>query len=140
MFRFGGAVVDMLRYLVSPPFGTLLESTQTWQPTNEGSRFLREVFLSCDSESIFDANLYLNASTRRKSGLLAGSSRGLQFAAPITGTILGQLLFATARVSNLSNPTTFNEFMTRTIERMSPSVLAKSLGRGMNSRLLERSW
>ena len=30
--------------------------------------------------------------------------------------------------------------MTRTIERMSPSILAKSLGRGVNSRLLERSW
>jgi hypothetical protein len=150
-FRFGGTVVDMLQHLVSPAFRTSLESTrsfiwtQTWQPTNEESQFLREVFLSCDSESSFDDNLDLNESTRRKflkSGLLASSGRGLQlqFAAPIMRTILGRLLFATTRVSNPSNPTTFNEFMTRTIERMSPSALAKSLGRGVNSRLLERSW
>lgn len=140
VFRNGGSVVDMLRYLISPDFRASLQSTRSfawtnnWGPTLAESDFLRRVFLSCDSESVCHVDLDSSENAVKKfikSGLLAHKNSGLQFAAPIMRIMLGQRLF-TSRVFGSFGSATFEEFLTRTIERMSTSALKESLGRGLN--------
>lgn len=117
-FRDGGSIADMLRYLISPDFRTLLLSTrsfvwtQYWGPTPAESDFLRRVFLSCDSESVCHVDPDSDEDVAKKfikSGLLARNNSGLQFAAPIMRVMLGQRLF-TARVSGPCGSTTSMNF------------------------------
>ncbi|CAG8814776.1 1029_t:CDS:2, partial [Cetraspora pellucida] len=72
------------------------------------------------------------------------SNEQIKFSAPIMRVVLSYYLF-TSPVKFKSLPAkTFDEFLLRTIERMSPSILSESFGKGAksgpNSHLYERSW
>jgi hypothetical protein len=75
-----------------------------------------------------------------KSGVFATNSTNgkMKFSAPITRIILSHCFFTS---SLARSPTTnFEDFLTRTIERFSPSKLINSFGKGIDSRLFERIW
>ncbi|RPB23149.1 hypothetical protein L211DRAFT_850154 [Terfezia boudieri ATCC MYA-4762] len=145
-FRSGGSDIEILEYLVSSNFRGALQSTRAfiwiedWNPTVKESQFIRDAFLSCDSKSICKIawNTDSVAKAFFKSGLLTQIEGWLQFTAPIMRTTLGLYLFSKGRSSQL-HTTNFEEFILRTIERMRPSILKNSLGRGTDY-LLERIW
>lgn len=143
----GGSETQMLEYLVSSPFQRVLRTTrafcwmENWNPTVEQSQFIRQALVSCDSESICNMEWTLNQHVEPffKSGLFILINEQLQFTAPIMRMALGQYLFTASGCSSHLCATNFEEFMIRSIERMRPSVLRNSLGRG-TGYLLERTW
>ncbi|CAG8453033.1 4396_t:CDS:1, partial [Paraglomus occultum] len=144
------SAVNMLRYLASSHFRTALQCTrafvwtQNWSPTVQESEFLSKIFLSCDSESFCNVGVDSNpvAKSFFKLGLLTTINHRSLFTAPIMRIVLGHCLFTVSGGSKSSPAITFDEFVMRTIERMKPSILSKSLGRGTDqeSYLLERTW
>ncbi|CAG8592147.1 4995_t:CDS:2, partial [Acaulospora colombiana] len=148
----GGYPVEMLRYLASSYLRDGIISTarafhwiRDWNITDEESEFIRKKLLH-QIGIPFSADYASNPVTNKfvKMGLFStfDSDERIQFSAPITRVILSHYLF-TAPVNFKSLPArTFDEFLVRTIERMSPSKLSESIGKGYgdNSHLYERSW
>ncbi|RUP43182.1 hypothetical protein BC936DRAFT_137507 [Jimgerdemannia flammicorona] len=92
-------------------------------------------------------NLSIFASRRLhflESGLLIiNPEEKFQFAAPIMRIFLVKSLFKARVDIQLSPSTTFDEFLLRSIERMSPSILRNSLRRGsfqLHERSLQMEW
>ncbi|CAG8505027.1 10504_t:CDS:2 [Acaulospora colombiana] len=150
-FRENGKTVEMLRYLASSQLRDGIITTsraffwiRDWNITYEESEFIREKLLY-QIGIPFAANA-LNPVANKfiKMGLFStvDINEQIQFSAPIMRVILSHHLF-TAPVNFKSLPAeTFEEFLVRTIERMSPSKLYKSFGKGYgaNSHIYERNW
>lgn len=148
IFRNGGMPADMLRYLASSEYLAAIKTTRAfrwvhnWNPTDEQASFLRNVLYQCDSKSSFNVDIWdPNARPFFKSGLFTTvlTQDQAQFAAPIMQIVLCHRLFA---ASGGPKQMTFEEFLLRTIERMRPSILRQSLGRGSGSlsHLHEVTW
>ena len=142
-----GSDAEMIEYLVSSKFRLKLQSTrafnwmETWNPTVQESRFIRNALLACDSASVCRLSLssYKVAKAFLKSGLIIEINDELQFTAPIMRISLALKLNEGEFQSSELWAENFEEFMLRAIERMKPSVLKMSLGRGTDN-LLERTW
>lgn len=147
-------VVDMLRYLASSELRNSITDysrafywISDWKPNNEEADFIRNILLSIQTKAPFNIDYDSNIICKNfvKSGVFARVDGKTQFTAPIMRIILSHRLF-TCPVSlrtPLSLLTTFENFLLQTIERMSPSKLSKSLGKGhesSNSYLYERGW
>ncbi|RUS22669.1 hypothetical protein BC937DRAFT_87947 [Endogone sp. FLAS-F59071] len=150
MFADGAVAKKMLQYLVSSTFlldllGTrALNWVRKWEPTREEASFLRSALYKCDSNSSFTASLddddFLHDLS--KIGIITKSSQQgrYEFVAPIMRIFMSQRLFTAPTNLPKSPLETFDEFLMRSIERMCPSTLRNSFGKGVTGRLLERTW
>jgi hypothetical protein len=143
----------LLLFLTSSGFREHLRNTRAfswlkkWRPTDNESQLLRKAFMGCDSNSEFSVDSdnpweldildkYLH------SGLLVKNDSNFQFTAPLMRITLGHFLFRAKIIqeTDTRESNSFEEFLFRSIERMRPSVLCKSLSRSHNGSLLERAW
>ncbi|KAF0413854.1 crinkler family protein [Gigaspora margarita] len=159
-YKNGALTVEMLRYLASSNLTNNVATDSrafywidNWNPTSEEAGFIRNKLLINRDESSFSVNYESNLVAKNfvRTGLFAMDSGQIQFNAPIMRIVLCHRLFT---YSGLKLCTTdFDEFLIRSIERMRPSKLSNSLGRGWSencktvqtgaksdSRLFERSW
>jgi hypothetical protein len=134
--------IGMLRYLAST--NLIISITKgsrafywidNWILTEEEARFIRNVLLNDQVGSSLPLNITKNFI---KTGLFVWDSEQVQFTAPIFRIVLSHHLF-TSQLAKDPTPD-FEEFLKRTIERMSPSTLINSYGGGIDSHLLERTW
>ncbi|PKC00883.1 hypothetical protein RhiirA5_427567 [Rhizophagus irregularis] len=146
-FRENGKTVEMLQYLAS----TLLIDgmigcarafywTRDWKVNKPETEFIRNKLLQPNTP--FSGNL-LDPVIKKfiKMGLITTintNDERLTFSAPIMRSVLSNYLFNAPLNVNQSPSSTFDEFLLRTIERMSSSTLKESLGKG--SYLYERTW
>ncbi|PKC55118.1 hypothetical protein RhiirA1_446908 [Rhizophagus irregularis] len=146
-FRENGKTVEMLQYLAS----TLLFNgmigcarafywTRDWKVNKPETEFIRNKLLQPNTP--FSGNL-LDPVIKKfiKMGLITTintNDERLTFSAPIMRSVLSNYLFKAPLNVNQSPSSTFDEFLLRTIERMSSSTLKESLGKG--SYLYERTW
>ncbi|CAG8811126.1 12493_t:CDS:2, partial [Racocetra persica] len=104
-----------------------------WNLTIEESEFIRKKLFACQTSIFFPAN-YLNPVAKKfvKIGLFSTVAHNNMVAHSIDSN----------EQIKISAP--IIRFLLRTIERMSPSILSESFGKGAksgpNSRLYERSW
>ncbi|CAB4476615.1 unnamed protein product [Rhizophagus irregularis] len=146
-FRENGKTVEMLQYLAS----TLLFNgmigcarafywTRDWKVNKPEAEFIRSKLLQPNTP--FSGSL-LDPVIKKfiKMGLITTintNDERLTFSAPIMRSVLSNYLFKAPLNVNQSPSSTFDEFLLRTIERMSSSTLKESLGKG--SYLYERTW
>ncbi|CAG8774817.1 9208_t:CDS:2, partial [Cetraspora pellucida] len=140
-FRENGKTVEMLRYLASSYLRDGITATarafhwiRGWNLTNDESEFIRKKLIFYQTSNPFPADCISYPVTKKfiKLGLFStiDSNEQIQFSAPIMRVILSQRLF-TSPVNFGSLPAkTFDEFLMRTIERMNPSKLSESFGKG----------
>ncbi|RUS15395.1 hypothetical protein BC937DRAFT_92519, partial [Endogone sp. FLAS-F59071] len=108
------------------------------------TNFLRSALYNCDSNSSFTFSFYdvdfLHDLS--KIGIITKSSQKgrYEFVAPIMRIFMSQRLFTAPTNLPRSPSETFDEFLMRSIERMCLSTLHNSFGKGVTSRLLERTW
>ncbi|KAF8454735.1 hypothetical protein BGX38DRAFT_1267665 [Terfezia claveryi] len=142
------ATVTMLRDLTSADFKRNLTKTrafhwiQNWNPSPTETELLRRILLYCDAESRVRVDPITEPATYNfvRSGILTIVDNKFQFSAPIMRMILINRLFTAPGGTLRSESISFQEFLIRTIERMDPSMLQKSLGLGQTFRLLEMGW
>ncbi|CAG8554230.1 3495_t:CDS:1 [Acaulospora colombiana] len=149
-FKDGASTVEMMRYIASPSLGNNITSgsrafywIDKWNPTPEEAEFIRNKLLINRVGSSFPVNYESDAIAKSfvRIGLFAMDSGKIQFTAPIMRIVLSYHLFTSSGLKSYT--TNFDEFLLRAIERMRPSRLYRSLGRGRSesdSRLFERSW
>lgn len=142
-----GKTVEMLRYIASALLFKGIIGTarafywaRDWKVNEEETRFIRDRLLQPNAP--FSGSL-LDPVVKKfiKMGLITTidtNDERLMFSAPIMRSILSNYLFKAPLNVNQSPTATFDEFLVRTIERMSPSTLKESLGKG--TYLYERTW
>ncbi|CAG8566911.1 9009_t:CDS:2 [Ambispora leptoticha] len=143
-------VMNMLQYLASSELlNSITDCSRAfywihdWKPNEEEAEFIRNILLFSQIKVPFSVNYNSDPISKSfiKAGVFAMVDEKIQFTAPIMRIILSHRLF-TSPIRSRSPVTSFDDFLLRTIERMSPSKLFKSLGKSAepNSRLFERSW
>ena len=138
---------EILRFLASSSLRTSITSTsrafywtENWHPSEDEADFIRKMLFICRDNDFHPFDGDSIAKRFIKSGVFATDSTNgnMKFSAPITRIILSHRLFTSSLAK--SPTTSFEDFLTRTIERFCPTKLINSLGKGVNSYLLERTW
>ncbi|GBC49492.1 uncharacterized protein OCT59_015739 [Rhizophagus irregularis] len=142
-----GKTVEMLQYLASTfLFNSMIGCARAfywirdWKVNKSEAEFIRNKLLQPNTP--FSGSL-LDPVIKKfiRMGLITTintNDERLTFSAPIMRSVLSNYLFKAPLNVNQSPSSTFDEFLLRTIERMSSSTLKESLGK--RSYLYERTW
>ncbi|CAG8518293.1 3254_t:CDS:2 [Funneliformis caledonium] len=151
-FKNGPLALEMLRHLASTNLKNYLYSESralcwiaNWDMSANDSELIRDMIYTTrngiTSNFEFENPIIKNF---LKIGLLVKDVNSTQpkFTAPILLIILSHHMIDSNLKSLQRDPTSqdFNEFLIRSIERMSQHILLESYGRGVNSRLYEAGW
>ncbi|CAG8548377.1 7123_t:CDS:2, partial [Paraglomus occultum] len=125
----------------------LFDWLNDWNPTPDDVKFLRIVYDSTCSDTIFGLNIIAEQvkvalEKFKQTGLIPNEEGGHhQFAAPLVPTYLGQYLYTLHLVLKDSNSNSFEEFLHLSIEHMKASELQKSLSHGQKvDTVAQKGW
>lgn len=144
---------EHIQFLLSPQYRRKINDTRalewmkTWEPVEEEVDFLRDALdKSKQPGSTFDSWPNIEGKywfkQLLKNGLLAPVGDQYRFVIPLVRMYLSVHFFRKSKLSSLQAPDSFEDFIKRSLERMRPSYLSKSLeySRGKKDKLHEKVW